>query len=96
MRLHLWWQGKHHRDCVARDTLTYAGVEYFHDLKPRGIRGPDTGGEHALERLWPGTFWFRPAVRCLVVMADDSSVRDVTFRNIDIIELNLLGHHVEK
>ena len=78
------------RNCVARDTLTYAGVNISTTFKPRIFAGRTLVENTRLERCG-GTFWSGQQFGALWVMADDSSISNVTFRNIDIIDATFSG-----
>lgn len=78
------------RDCIARDTLTYPGVNISSTHKPRPFEGA-TLVENVLIERCGGTFWSGQQFGGVWIMADDDAVNGVTFRNIDIVEPTCSG-----
>jgi hypothetical protein len=73
------------RNCIARDTLTYPGVNVSSTFKPRPFEGITLVENMLLERCG-GTFWGGQKFGALWVMADDGPVAGAVFRNVRIIE----------
>jgi hypothetical protein len=78
------------RDCVGRDTLTYAGVNISSTFRPRPFVGQTLVENVRLERCG-GPFWSGQQFGAVWVMADDSPVSNVVFRNIDILDSTFSG-----
>jgi hypothetical protein len=78
------------RDCVVRDTLTYPGINISSTFKPRPFEGT-TLVENVLVERCGGTFWGGQKFGALWVMADDSPVAGVVFRNVQIVEPTYAG-----
>jgi len=78
------------RDCIARDTLTYAGVNVSSTFKPRAFGGT-TRVENMLIERCGGKFWNGQEFGALWVMADDSPLGGLVFKNIDIIGASYSG-----
>ena len=78
------------RDCIARDTLTYAGVNVSSTFNPRAFGG-STRVENMLIERCGGKFWNGQEFGALWVMAEDSAIGGLVFRNIDIIDATYSG-----
>ncbi len=78
------------KDCIARDTLTYAGLNISSTFKPRPFAG-HTVVDHVLLERCGGSFWNGQQFGALWVMADDGPISGVTFRNIDILDSTFSG-----
>lgn len=78
------------KDCIARDTLTYAGVNVSSTFNPRAFAGI-TLVENVLIERCGGTFWGGQQFGGLWVMAEDSAVAGIVFRNIDVVDSTFSG-----
>jgi hypothetical protein len=78
------------RDCIARDTLTYAGINISSTFKPRTFEGTTLVENMRLERCG-GPFWSNQQFGALWVMAEDSPINGVVFKNIDIRDATFSG-----
>ena len=78
------------RDCIARDTLTYAGVNVSSTFNPRAFAGT-TRVENMLIDRCGGKFWNGQEFGGLWVMAEDSPIAGLVFRNIDMIDATYSG-----
>ena len=78
------------RDCIARDTLTYAGVNISSTFKPRAFSGT-TRVENMLIERCGGKFWGGQEFGGLWVMTEDSELSGLVFRNIDIVDSTYSG-----
>ena len=77
-------------NCIARDTLTYAGVNISSTFKPRPFAGTTLVNHVLLERCG-GSFWSGQQFGALWVMADDSVASGIVFKNIEIIDPTYSG-----
>jgi len=78
------------KDCIGRDTLTYAGLNISSTFKPRAFAGTTLVDNLLLERCG-GAFWNGQEFGALWVMADDSEIRGVVLKNIDIVDATYSG-----
>jgi hypothetical protein len=78
------------RDCIARDTLTYAGVNISSTFKPRPFTG-ETRVENVLIERCGGTFWNGQQFGAVWVMADDLKIPNAVFKNVRIVEPTYSG-----
>lgn len=78
------------RDCVARDTLTYAGVNISSTFRPRPFAGT-TLVDHVLIERCGGSFWSGQHFGAVWVMADNSPISNVLFTNIHITDSTFSG-----
>ncbi len=78
------------RDGVARDTLTYAGINISSTFRPRAFQGTTRIENMLLERCG-GAFWSGQEFGALWVMADDSEIGGVIFKNIEIVDPTYSG-----
>jgi hypothetical protein len=78
------------RDCIARDSLTYAGVNISSTFKPRPFTG-QTLVEHLRIERCGGLFWSGQQFGAVWVMADDEPISQVLFKDIDVIDPTFSG-----
>jgi hypothetical protein len=78
------------KDCVARDTLTYAGVNVSSTFNPRPFAGRTLVENVRVERCG-GSFWSGQQFGALWVMADDGPISNLIFRNIEITDSTYAG-----
>jgi hypothetical protein len=78
------------KNCIARDTLTYAGVNISSTFRPRPFSGRTLVDNVLIERCG-GSFWSGQQFGALWVMADDGPISDVTFSNIYINDSTFCG-----
>ncbi len=78
------------KNCLARDTLTYAGVDISSSFKPRPFAGTVHVENMLLERCG-GPFWSGQQFGALWVMADEQPVNGIEFKNIKIVEPTYSG-----
>lgn len=76
--------------CIARDTLTYAGVNISSGFKPRPFEGT-TRVEYMLVERCGGPFWSGQQFGALWVDAADSPVTGVLFKNIRVVDATYSG-----
>ena len=78
------------KNCLARDTLTYAGVNISSTFTPRPFAGTTRIENMVLERCG-GTFWNGQQFGALWVMADTQPIDGIEFKNIEIIDPTYSG-----
>jgi len=78
------------KNCLARDTLTSAGVDISSTFSPRPFAGTTHVENMVLERCG-GPFWSGQQFGALWVMADTQPVNGVEFKNIEIIDPTYSG-----
>ncbi|RYX81199.1 hypothetical protein EON83_25090 [bacterium] len=77
-------------NCIARDTLTYAGVNISSMFKPRPFAGT-TRIENMLIERCGGPFWRNQQFGALWVLAHDSPVQGVVFKDISVFDSTFSG-----
>ncbi len=78
------------KNCLARDTLTYAGVCISSSFSPRPFAGTTRIENMVLERCG-GPFWAGQQFGALWVMADTQPISGVEFKNIEIMDPTFSG-----
>lgn len=78
------------KNCLARDTLTYAGINISTTFKPRPFAGTTHIENMVLERCG-GSFWNGQQFGALWVMADTQPMSGIEFKNINISDATYSG-----